>query len=244
MADQKRWFKVWSSIALDPTFLSLPVEVVGRWTLLGAWIAAHGEHGQITASLTAIRHVLRIPENDNGVSAVKALPHVRVEEGQNDNDEFTVIMLNWSKYQEDSTVYERVKKWRNTKSVTVQEERRREEKRGEEKRVKEQLHCEASASRNGHEALDILSWLNTKTGKHFRPTPANLDAIRCRLKEGITSGQLRAIVTRKCREWGTDERMKGFLRPATLFNRTKCEQYVGELPALPGDGQHDLPADG
>jgi uncharacterized phage protein (TIGR02220 family) len=233
MADQKRWFKVWASIALDPTFLSLPVEVVGRWTLLGAWIAAHGEKGQITASQSAIRHVLRIPQNDNVVLCVKVLPHVTLEEGQNDNDDLTVIMLNWSKYQEDSTVYERVKKWRQSKSVTVQEEKRREEKRREEKREKQIPivgHTPPYTS-NGHKesAEKILQWLNEKSHRNYRPSPTNLDFIVNRLKDGIADWQLRAIVARKCRDWDTDE-MRKYLRPATLFNKTKCEQYLGELP--------------
>ncbi len=45
------------------------------------------------------------------------------------NGKLIVTWHNWSKYQEDTTVYDRVKKWRERKSVTVQEEKRREEKR-------------------------------------------------------------------------------------------------------------------
>ncbi len=75
----------------------------------------------------------------------------------------------------------------------------------------------------------ILDWLNTKASRNFRHKAANLDPIRARLKDGIEDWQLRAIVSRKVREWGGTEQAK-YLRPATLFNRTKCEQYLGELP--------------
>jgi uncharacterized phage protein (TIGR02220 family) len=75
----------------------------------------------------------------------------------------------------------------------------------------------------------VLAWLNTKAQRTYRPTPVNLDFIRARLKDGIAVWQLKAIVSRKVREWTGTEQAK-YLRPATLFNRTKCEQYLGELP--------------
>jgi uncharacterized phage protein (TIGR02220 family) len=102
---------------------------------------------------------------------------------------------------------------------------------GKKERKKEELHCEAAASQNGNRqtALQILDWLNTKSHRNYRPSDTNLAFITNRLKDGIADWQLRAIVTRKCREWDTDE-MRRYLRPATLFNKTKCEQYVGELP--------------
>lgn len=81
-------------------------------------------------------------------------------------------------------------------------------------------------------AQDILAWLNTKAAKNFRPTDTNLTFIRARLHDGILPGQLKAIVSRKVREWKPDPKMEKYLRPATLFNREKCEQYVGELPPI------------
>lgn len=90
-----------------------------------------------------------------------------------------------------------------------------------------------------HEAVAILSWLNKKTGKHFRPKPVNLELIEARLRDGITPAQLRAIVTRKAREWIGDPKTHAWLRPATLFGKTKCEQYLGELPPLPPEETDD-----
>ena len=82
------------------------------------------------------------------------------------------------------------------------------------------------------EAMRVLAWLNEKSGKNFRMTATNVDLIVSRMKGGISPDQLKAIVTRKCRQWASDEKMREFLRPATLFNRTNCEQYVGELPKI------------
>ena len=85
--------------------------------------------------------------------------------------------------------------------------------------------------------MEVLDFLNRKTGKHFRAVDANLALIRARLADGIAAWQLKAIVSRKLRDWqGTDQAR--YLRPATLFNKTKCEQYLGDLPAANGDGAH------
>lgn len=79
------------------------------------------------------------------------------------------------------------------------------------------------------DALQVLKFLNEKTGKHFEPCDANLELIVARLKEGASVDDCRAIVAKKCRDWSADEKMSQYLRPATLFNRTKFAQYRGEL---------------
>lgn len=78
-------------------------------------------------------------------------------------------------------------------------------------------------------AHQILDFLNSKTGRHYRPVDANLKPILARLKEGATEQDLRQVIALKCRAWATDEKMAVYLRPATLFNATKFAQYVGEL---------------
>ena len=88
-------------------------------------------------------------------------------------------------------------------------------------------------------ANSVLVWLNEKTGKNFRFEETNLGFILARLKSGILPEQLKAIVTRKVREADRGEFERKYLRPATLFNRTKCEQYLGELPAVKDD--HAVP---
>lgn len=67
------------------------------------------------------------------ISTLKMLPHVRVEEGQNRYDELTVTWDNWDKYQEDSTVPERMREYRSRQAL--RSKRRGEKKREEEKRI-------------------------------------------------------------------------------------------------------------
>lgn len=103
--------------------------------------------------------------------------------------------------------------------------------------------CEASAHLDGDgdgdgiyverpefkkQALEVLIFLNEKAGRDYKPVPANIDLITARLKEGATVDECRAVVERKCEEWASDDKMSTFLRPATLFNRTKFAQYQGE----------------
>ena len=84
-------------------------------------------------------------------------------------------------------------------------------------------------------AKALLSFLNEKTGRNYQPGKANMEMITNRLKEGATERQCRLVILRKFHDWGTDEKMQEYLRPATLFNRTKFAQYVGEIPK---DDQH------
>ena len=78
------------------------------------------------------------------------------------------------------------------------------------------------------QAVEILEFLNERTGRSYRSTETNLKFIMQRLESGITPDQCRQIIVRKQKEWkGTSAEV--YLRPATLFNQTKCEQYIGEL---------------
>lgn len=155
MADQKRWFKVWVSLTNDPAFLSLPLDALGRWTLLGAWMAEHGDRGTLKARESAIRHVLRLGENDNAECALNALPNVSVRRDENDNDEFTVIISRWAKYQEDSSTYERLKRHRQKQNDNGL---RGEEKRGEKKRREESVVHAPDAPAAGASPDGFSAW--------------------------------------------------------------------------------------
>lgn len=87
----------------------------------------------------------------------------------------------------------------------------------------------------GQEARRILAFLNEKAGRRYQENKTNLDFIKSRLKEGATVTECRQVIVKKCREWKGDPKMELYLRPATLFNKTKFSQYQGELVALPGD---------
>jgi len=78
-------------------------------------------------------------------------------------------------------------------------------------------------------ATTIIDYLNEKTNKSFKPVDANKNFIKARIKEGHSIDNIKAVIDMKCIEWMNDERNNKYLRPATLFNATKFNQYVGEL---------------
>lgn len=219
MADLKRWFKVWTSLLTDMDNRS--AEDIGHWTRLGCRIALVGHHGSVTFE-GGLEHAARFFGVQ--VEVVKALldrlPGVSFEEGKNRHGDLTVTMKNWKKYQEDSTQAQRQKASRS-------------KRRGEEIRGDETRQDVAPVVPHGGPERSILEFLNQKADKNFRPKAINLGLIKARLADGITEIQLRAIISRKVHEWRNTEQEK-YLRPATLFNKTKCEQYIGELPAPGG----------
>lgn len=82
------------------------------------------------------------------------------------------------------------------------------------------------------QAIEVLDYLNHNTKRSYRPVDANIKLIMARLKSGATPKQCREVIFNKCGEWADDEKMAEYLRPATLFNATKFEQYIGELNAM------------
>lgn len=93
---------------------------------------------------------------------------------------------------------------------------------------------EPKASRNKNQnrqlreqATEILGFLNTKTNRNYRFIEANLTLIESRLRSGATVQECKAVIARQTRAWLTDPKMTTYLRPETLFNRTKFESYRG-----------------
>lgn len=79
------------------------------------------------------------------------------------------------------------------------------------------------------DARTVLEYLNKNAHKNFRDVDSTLGPIVARLKEGYTPERLREIALYKIEQWGTDEKMSEYLRPATLYSASKCAQYDGEF---------------
>ncbi len=85
------------------------------------------------------------------------------------------------------------------------------------------------SSSSAHDAIAVLDYLNTQTGKNFRAVDANLNVITARLAEGATVAECMAIINAKHRQWGNDQMMRDYLRPKTLFSATNFAQYLGDI---------------
>lgn len=79
------------------------------------------------------------------------------------------------------------------------------------------------------QAIEVLNFLNEKTQRKYRIVDTNLRRVIARLKSGVTVQECRQIIAKKTRDWKKDKKMAPYLRPATLFNADKFEQYLGEL---------------
>lgn len=77
------------------------------------------------------------------------------------------------------------------------------------------------------QAIEVLNFLNEKTKHQYRLEDDNLKLVIKKLQSGVTVDDCRAVIARKCRDWSGTE-MQKYLRPATLFNPVKFEQYLGE----------------
>jgi len=78
-------------------------------------------------------------------------------------------------------------------------------------------------------AKQLIDYLNQKTGRHYRHTASNIRPITARLSEGYAPDDVARVIERKCAEWINDPQMSQYLRPSTLFNATKFNDYVGQI---------------
>jgi uncharacterized phage protein (TIGR02220 family) len=75
------------------------------------------------------------------------------------------------------------------------------------------------------EAEHIINYLNEKSGSNFQATSSNLELIQARLKDGHKISDLEYVIDVKIKHWkGTD--WEKYLRPITLFSKTKFENYL------------------
>lgn len=89
----------------------------------------------------------------------------------------------------------------------------------------------------------VLHFLNEHTGRHFRESDASLTPISQRLQEpGVDLELVKKMVIRQCRLWKCDPKMSEFLRPETLFGKTKFNSYYAAAD-LPVNGEQKAEPD-
>lgn len=77
--------------------------------------------------------------------------------------------------------------------------------------------------------LRVINYLNDKAGKHYRPENEHTTReIKERLKEGFTENDMKTVIDKKVKAWGSDEKMERYLRPSTLFSAKNFESYLNE----------------
>lgn len=129
MADQLRWWKLWTASLTDPDLEGLSLDDWARWARLGAFTTLHGDHGvcPVMYPATALVESLRIGGRgglsrhgqvwcwDTLIETLRKLPGIVVSvHGEGPQRCATITWKNWRKYQEDSST-ERTRKWREEK---------------------------------------------------------------------------------------------------------------------------------
>ena len=75
-------------------------------------------------------------------------------------------------------------------------------------------------------AIKVIEYLNSKAGTTFSvKLGSNIDLICARLKEGYTITDFKLVIDKKVQDWKSTDWAK-FLRPNTLFAKTKIENYL------------------
>lgn len=75
----------------------------------------------------------------------------------------------------------------------------------------------------------IINYLNEKTGRNYGlKNKSTINLLRARFNEGRTVKDFVDVIDKKVEDWLTDDKMNTYLRPSTLFNRTKFENYLNE----------------
>lgn len=78
-------------------------------------------------------------------------------------------------------------------------------------------------------ATEILDYLNKTCGYRYRAIDTNLKLIIARLQSKVSVDDCFQVIKNKRKEWEDKPEMAKYLRPLTLFNKTKFEQYLGEI---------------
>lgn len=107
----------------------------------------------------------------------------------------------------------------------------------EPKKVVTKPRKEKEITNNPNEILsmNILAFLNYRCDKNFTITSkTHLTWINGRIftDKDISPNQAIGIINQKADEWIGNESMEQYLRPSTLFNKTKCNEYLGNLKHL------------
>lgn len=207
--NNERLLKVWVWCLLRASYTTRTV-ILGRQEiniLPGQFIT-----GQLRAS-----DELKMPKSTvwDCLKLLVKLGYIDMKSG----NKFSVVtVINWGLYQSPDGES-------GSKSVTDGEQTgtNNKGKKGKKKDIED----------DGIPYSDIIACLNKNTGQDYRVTSEKTRSlIRARIGEGYTPEDLMNVIKDKAAAWGKDPKMRQYLRPETLFGKTKFEGYIQQARAL------------
>ena len=220
------WFRMYSEFMHDPKVQMLSEQDQRRLVM----ILCMRCNSDVTLQDKHVTFTLRISPSE--WEQTKGL---FVQSGFIDSDN---NILNWDKRQfiSDSSAARVAKHRALYKSVTVTPSNvtvtSPEQNRTEQKQIK--------PLSGKPDVIEVLGYLNSKAGRNYKPVEANAKFITGRLNEGATVDDMKRVIDAKVLEWGKDQKMNQYLRPATLFNAEKFAQYAGETSKSLPVGKFDV----
>lgn len=90
---------------------------------------------------------------------------------------------------------------------------------------------------------EVIDYLNNKLNTKYKYTNTRTEAfLKARVAEGYTVQDFKDVIDLKYQQWFDKPDMRKYLRPETLFNKTKFESYINEV-RMNGNGGGAVGAD-
>ena len=132
----------------------------------------------------------------------------------------------------DNKNYTEVKRTDNDLETNCNQTDNRVEHREDKVREEKKSDIVEHSTTNTSLVKEIIDYLNEKTDASYRySTKKTQSLINARLKEKFTLEDFKRVIDSKCNDWKSDEKMKEYLRPETLFG-TKFESYLQNAPKI------------
>ena len=139
------------------------------------------------------------------------------------------IQSYWDKVKQDTNEYERIRTYTNATD--------RDRDRDRERDTKKERDTESVPDASSLPSF-LISYLNEKAGTNYKVTASVRGMIGNLLDSGYSPDQIRTVIDRKCDEWLTDEKMRTYLRPSTLFGE-KFSEYLSAPISLKSERKQD-----
>ena len=139
------------------------------------------------------------------------------------------IQRYWNKVKGDTNEYERIRTNTNATNIDID--------MGINKNIEVDVNVE-SVPDAGLLSFDLIQYLNEKTGSDYKADLSNAKRVQSLLDAGYSPDQLRTVIDKKCDEWMTDEKMRPYLRPSTLFG-DKFGEYLAAPISLTAERERD-----
>ncbi len=205
----------------------------------GEWHTSSGiieiERGQFVTSTQKLADDLKLTRKTVRGSLQRLSRAEFLKLGTNTGQKFTIItVLNYCLYQDQSDNADQTTGHsRATHGPLTGHSRATIEQ--ENKGTREQGNKEQPPKPPKGDVEIVVEYLNGQLGRTgaacFRARGKTRELIEARLADGALVRDLRMVCWHRVREWKDDEQMAKFLRPSTLFRRSKFEEYLPQAAA-------------